>query len=135
MALITCRIMQLYRAMIYVKDFHRMKEFYSEMLGVKPINETWADRWAEFDTGSARFALHAIPADIAKQIEVSSPPKPREKDPVKLVFEVNNVDAERARLTSLGVTMVQRPWGSWDGIDPEGNVFGIVDPERLRLGE
>jgi predicted enzyme related to lactoylglutathione lyase len=121
--------------MIYVKDLPRMREFYSQMLGVKPVNEKWAGEWAEFDAGSARFALHAIPADIARQIEISSPPRPREKDPVKLVFEVDDVETERARLASLGATMVQRPWGSWDGIDPEGNVFGLVDPERLRLGE
>jgi catechol 2,3-dioxygenase-like lactoylglutathione lyase family enzyme len=127
--------MQLHRAMIYVKDLPRMREFYSQMLGVKPVNEKWAGEWAEFDAGSARFALHAIPADIARQIEISSPPRPREKDPVKLVFEVDDVETERARLASLGATMVQRPWGSWDGIDPEGNVFGLVDPERLRLGE
>jgi predicted enzyme related to lactoylglutathione lyase len=127
--------MQLYRAMIYVKDLPRMREFYSEMLGVSPINKTSADQWAEFNAGSARFALHAIPADIAEQIEISSPPQAREKNPVKLTFEVDDVEAERARLASLGATMVQRPWGSWDGIDPEGNVFGIVDPERLRLVE
>ncbi|HSP68455.1 MAG TPA: hypothetical protein VLN48_12050 [Bryobacteraceae bacterium] len=47
--------MRLYRAMIYVKDFPRMREFYSDMLGVKSINEKWVDQWAEFDTGSARF--------------------------------------------------------------------------------
>jgi len=127
--------MQLHRAMIYVKDFPRMREFYSKMLGAEPINEKWTDSWAEFDLGGARFALHAIPAHIAENIQISSPPRPREKDPVKLVFEVENVDAERARLAALEVTMVQRPWGSWDGIDPEGNVFGIVDSERLRLGE
>jgi predicted enzyme related to lactoylglutathione lyase len=127
--------MQLHRAMIYFKDLPRMREFYSEMLGVRPINEKSIDEWAEFDTGSARFALHAIPADIARQIEISSPPQAREKNPVKLTFEVDDVEAERRRLASLGATMVQRPWGSWDGIDPEGNVFGIVDPERLRLGE
>ena len=107
----------------------------ADEVGVKPVNEKWADEWAEFDLGSARFALHAIPADIAKQIEITSPPKPREKTPVKLTFEVVDVEAERARLASLGATVVQRPWGSWDGVDPEGNDFGIVDPERLRLGE
>ncbi len=58
--------MRLYRAMIYVKDLPRMREFYSEMLGVKPVNEKSVDEWAEFDTGSTRFALHAIPADIAR---------------------------------------------------------------------
>src|ERR1700733_4241547 len=117
MALIIWRFMRLCRAMIYVKDLPRMREFYSEMLGVKPIDEAWADEWAEFNTGSGRFALQAIPADIAKQIEISSPPRPREQDPVKLVFEVDDIQAERARLASLGVAMVQRPWGSWDGID------------------
>jgi hypothetical protein len=30
----------------------------------------------------------------------------------------------------MGITMVQRPWGAWDGIDPEGNVFGIRAPEN-----
>jgi predicted enzyme related to lactoylglutathione lyase len=63
----------------------------------------------------------------------SSSTRAGEKDPVKLFFEVDDVEAERARLASLGVAMVQRPWGSRDGIDPEGNIFGIVDPEWLRL--
>jgi catechol 2,3-dioxygenase-like lactoylglutathione lyase family enzyme len=127
--------MRLHRAMIYVKDLPRMAAFYGEMLGLKRIDDGSLDSWVEFDAGGARFALHAIPADIARQIEISSPPQAREKKPVKLTFEVDDVDAERARLASLGATMVQRPWGSWDGVDPEGNVFGIVDPERPRLGE
>ena len=37
---------------------------------------------------------------------------------------------KRARLELVGATMVQRPWGAWDGIDPEGNVFGIRAPEN-----
>jgi predicted enzyme related to lactoylglutathione lyase len=115
--------------MIYVKDLPRMTAFYGEMLGLKRIDDGRLDSWAEFDAGGVRFALHAIPADIAAQIEISSPPRPREQDPVKLVFEVQNVEVERRRLASLGVTMVQRPWGSSDGIDPEGNIFGLVDSE------
>jgi predicted enzyme related to lactoylglutathione lyase len=114
--------------MIYVKDLPKMTAFYNEALGLRRTDDGRFDSWVEFDAGSARFALHAIPEDIAKQIEISSPPKPREKDPVKLFFEVEDVEAERARLASLGVAMVQRPWGSWDGIDPEGNIFGIIDP-------
>jgi len=119
--------------MIYVKDLPKMTAFYNETLGLRRTDDGRFVSWVEFDAGGARFALHAIPEDIAKQIEISSPPRAREKDPVKLFFEVDDVEAERARLASLGVAMVQRPWGSWDGIDPEGNIFGIVDPERLRL--
>jgi predicted enzyme related to lactoylglutathione lyase len=127
-------IMQLYRAMIYVKDFPRMRQFYSEMLGSQPVNREWMDTWAEFEAGGARFALHAIPPEIAKDIQIASPPQPREKSPLKLVFQVPNVDAERAKLQARGIPMIQRPWGSWEGVDPEGNIFGLVDPEQIRSG-
>src|SRR5437773_5457790 len=102
--------MRLCSAMLYVKDLERMKQFYGDMLGVKPINQDWPDVWATFDTGGARFALHAIPAEIAKRIEIASPPTPRENDPLKLIFEVKDVESERARLESLGIKMLRRPW-------------------------
>ena len=121
--------MRMAGAMVYVKDLPRMRAFYSEMLGVKPSNETWTDSWTEFVSDGVRFALHAIPDDIASQIEITSPPRARGQNPVKLIFEVDDVEAERARLEQLGATMVQRPWGAWDGIDPEGNVFGLRSPQ------
>jgi len=111
--------------MIYVKDLPRMAEFYGDTLGLKPIEETRTDTWVEFEAGSFRFALHAIPPQIADQIEILSPPMPREKNPVKLSFEVDDIASERQRLEALGVSIVQRPWGACDGIDAEGNVFGI----------
>ena len=104
-----------------------MTAFYGTTLGLKRIDDGRFDSWVEFDGGGVRFALHAIPDEIARKIEVSSPPRARETDPVKLFFQVENVESERARLASLGTTVMQRPWGSWDGIDPEGNVFGLVD--------
>ena len=122
-------LMRLGCAMLYVKDLPRMKEFYSEMLGSSPINKEWMDSWAEFDAGGVRFALHAIPAEIAQGIEISSPPKPREGNPVKLIFRVEDVRAEQARLESLGIQTLNRPWQnpaeSCEGIDPEGNIFQI----------
>jgi hypothetical protein len=70
--------------------------------------------------------LHAIPPEIAAdQIEILSPPRQRDNNPVKLMFEVEDVVSERKRLEALGVTILERPWGSCDGIDPEGNVFQI----------
>jgi predicted enzyme related to lactoylglutathione lyase len=118
--------------MLYVKDLERMKQFYGDVLGVKPDNREWADVWATFDTGGARFALHAIPAEIAKRIEITSPPTPREKDPVKLIFEVKDVESELARLETLGIKMLRRPWQkpgeACDAVDPEGNIFQICSP-------
>jgi predicted enzyme related to lactoylglutathione lyase len=76
-----------------------------------------------------RFALHAVPAEYPQNIEISSPPKARETSPVKLIFAVDNVPAERNRLEAMGVRMVDRPWQNpaeqCEGIDPEGNIFQI----------
>ena len=53
--------MKLQRAIIFVKDLPAMTAFYSKMLGVKPVSETYTDSWAEFDIPGAGLALHAIP--------------------------------------------------------------------------
>jgi predicted enzyme related to lactoylglutathione lyase len=124
--------MQLRRAILYVKDLDRMKRFYSEMLHTNPTHSDWTDSWATFDTGSARFSLHAIPAEIAKSIVIASPPIAREEQSLKLSFEVNDVESERARLESLGAQILRRPWQksgeACDAVDPEGNVFQICSP-------
>src|SRR5215510_4054696 len=99
--------MQLRSAILYVKDLDRIKRFYGAMLGTTPTNRQWTDAWATFETGGARFSLHSIPAEIAKNIEIASP---REEYPVKLIFEVKDVESECARLESLGIQMLRRPW-------------------------
>ena len=129
--------MRLCSAMLYVKDLERMRKFYADMLGVQPTNQHWTDAWATFDAGGARFALHAIPSEMAKHIEIASPPVPRERGPVKLVFEVKDVESERIRLESLGIETLRRSWQrpgeSCDAIDPEGNVFQICSPDADAL--
>jgi predicted enzyme related to lactoylglutathione lyase len=121
--------MRLECAVIYVKDFPRMKEFYGQMFRAQPVNTERADTWALFDAAGTRFALHAIPAEYAQDIEISSPPRAREMNPVKLIFAVDDVPAERTRLEAMGITILQRTWQNpseaCDGIDPEGNVFQL----------
>lgn len=99
------------------------------MLGIEATNQNCTNDWATFDTGDTRFALHAIPAGIAEHIEIAFPPVPREQDPVKLIFEVKDVEGERERLESLGVQTLRRPWPqpgeTCDAIDPEGNIFQL----------
>jgi catechol 2,3-dioxygenase-like lactoylglutathione lyase family enzyme len=114
--------------MLFVKDLRLMVAFYGDVLGLKPVAETRTGNWVEFDAGGARFALHAIPPEMAEQVEISSPPRPREKSPVKLIFEVADVERERARLEALGIAMLIRPWGGCDAVDPEGNIFQLSPP-------
>ena len=115
--------MRLKGAMIFVLDLPRQEAFYSGVLGFKAVEQTRQQDWVEFDAGGAGFSLHAIPAHIAAGITPSD--APREQHPVKLTFEVEDVDTEVARLEGLGVRIIRRPWGAYDGVDPEGNVFGI----------
>jgi predicted enzyme related to lactoylglutathione lyase len=121
--------MQLRGAMLYVRDLERMKRFYGDMLGIEATNQNWENAWAIFDTGDVRFALHAIPAGISDHIEIACPPVPREQEPVKLIFEVKDVEGERERLESLGVQTLRRPWQqsgeACDAVDPEGNIFQL----------
>ena len=126
--------MRLDCAMLYVKDFPRMREFYGRMLGAVPVNTEWTETWALFDAEGTRFALHAIPEEYTREIEISSPPMAREGSPVKLIFAVDDVPVERARLEAMGIAMLPRPGQnaaeSCDGVDPEGNVFQIAVSPR-----
>jgi predicted enzyme related to lactoylglutathione lyase len=117
------------RAMLYVKNFEGMKGFYGQMLRASTSNTNWTDGWGTFETGGAYFSLHAIPAEIAKDIQIESPPIPRQEHPLKLVFEVEDVELERERLEALGIQILRRPWQkpgeACDAVDPEGNIFQI----------
>jgi catechol 2,3-dioxygenase-like lactoylglutathione lyase family enzyme len=107
--------MKLARAIVFVKDVDRMTAFYRDALGLAEVRRE--PGWVELDG----VALHAIPPGL----EVSF--APREDTPIKLAFACDDVAAARARLTAAGATMREvRPWGSCDGVDPEGNVFQIV---------
>lgn len=114
-------------AMLYVRDFAVMVEFYRKVLGAEPGNVEWTESWAWFR--DARFAIHAIPESIAQGIASASPAVAREDVPVKLIFRVADIGAERVRLEQLGVRILARPWqtpdGAFDCVDPEGNVFQV----------
>jgi len=113
---------------IFVKDLARMAAFYGDVLGLKPIES--AQSWVQFEAGGSTLGLHAIPKPVADQIEISSPPVARERNPVKLVFAVESLEVERERLGQLGVTLLERPWGNIDAVDPEGNVFQLCSSAR-----
>jgi catechol 2,3-dioxygenase-like lactoylglutathione lyase family enzyme len=117
--------MRLFRAMLFVKDLPTMADFYEHTLGLKPNAATRDDKWVEFDAEGTILALHAIPQEIAQDIVLSTPPKAREQAAAKLCFFVRDLPAERARLEAAGVTFIDRPWGSVDALDPEGNVFQL----------
>jgi catechol 2,3-dioxygenase-like lactoylglutathione lyase family enzyme len=117
--------MRLDQAMLFVVDLERMTAFYRDVVGLRPIEATRLQDWVEFETqGGAPFALHAIPAHIASGGKAPSPP-PREQASCKLIFATRDLAAARARLEAAGAAILDRPWGGWDAVDPEGNVIGV----------
>lgn len=114
-------------AVLFVKDIQRLAEFYHEGLGLPLIAAPMAPGWLELDAGGVRLALHALPPRVARTIEITNPPRAREETPIKLLFEVDDLDEARRRLVQHGATMFElRNSGVCDGLDPEGNVFSLI---------
>lgn len=119
--------MDLSCAFIFARNLECMTAFYRDGIGLRFVPDRSNDVWAEFDLGSLKFALHAIPHEIAKGIEITDPPKARTQTPMKLIFGAPDLEAARTHLIAHGAVMFdQKPWGGYDGLDPEGNVFQIV---------
>jgi catechol 2,3-dioxygenase-like lactoylglutathione lyase family enzyme len=119
--------MELRMAMIFVKDMARMTAFYRDGIGLRLLPEATQEGWVEFQAGGSRLALHEIPSHIARDIEITDPPRARENTPIKLVFETPDLEASRAHLAAHGAVMHPPRNARWcDGLDPEGNVFQIV---------
>jgi len=112
--------------MIFVNDLPRMAAFYTDTLGLKPIETTRLENYVELGSGGAMLALHAIPAEM--RCYLPSPVASRERTLIKLSFEVPDIDSELRRLELLGVPVLKRPWGGYGLVDPEGNVFGLYCP-------
>jgi catechol 2,3-dioxygenase-like lactoylglutathione lyase family enzyme len=120
--------MKLRQAMIFVKRLDLMTAFYRDGLGLRPLPDRSEEGFAVFDAGGTHLALHAIPPALAKTIQIADPPEARADTPIKLFFEVDDLAEARAHLARRGAIMSEpNSWGGCDGLDPEGNVFTIVD--------
>jgi hypothetical protein len=79
---------------------------YWDMLGIEASTQNWINAWATFDIGEVQFALHAIPAGIAKNIEIACPPVPRLGSSMP---EMRSPSSTRSRM----LAMSPRGFRSW----------------------
>jgi predicted enzyme related to lactoylglutathione lyase len=75
-----------------VTDIKRAREFYEGALGLKPTMESAGGLWVEYDIGAATFAIGCY-GEVWK-------PSP---EGTCIAFEVDNLDADLARLKSRNV--------------------------------
>jgi catechol 2,3-dioxygenase-like lactoylglutathione lyase family enzyme len=120
------------KVMLFAKDLKRMVEFYRDVLGFAIIPSRFdPEEFVVLDAGNAQLCLHQIPEVISRNIEISDPPEPRSRVPVKILFIVEDVEGTRDRLIARGVQMqaIQNfpPLIYCDGNDPEGNIFQITN--------
>ena len=100
-----------YRAVMQLSDAQHPHRVYSE---------TWQIEFVQ------------IPAEYAADIQLTSPPTPRDETPIKLSFAVDDIAIAReiADLHGGAVSGLDHEWhyegyAFCNGVDPEGNVFQI----------
>jgi predicted enzyme related to lactoylglutathione lyase len=114
------------RIIIFVGDVEKCAAFYRDAFGfvALPGNESPSE-WIELDTGGCRLAFHKARGPGGPIESPTGGPN----NPHKIVFQADDVAAERAKLVSRGVTMGKvHQFGSLtlcDGRDPEGHVFQL----------
>ena len=109
----------------------------------RPVTQTGAMRRGDTTSWMRHFGLRAPselgppsmwdirgigqPWDIAIETGMLSLTNTKVRPgPTGTVFESDDAASLCQRLESQGITVTHRPWGTWDAIDPEGNVFGIA---------
>jgi predicted enzyme related to lactoylglutathione lyase len=100
-----------------VRDVPAARKFYEEVIGLEP-GQLVSEHWVEFDVGGVAFGIgNGEPLGIAPGSSFA------------VTFEVDDLAAERERLSGLGVpvTDVHESPVCFSAFvtDPDGNRFGI----------
>jgi predicted enzyme related to lactoylglutathione lyase len=119
-------------AILYAQDITRVATFYSKTIGFD-ITHAEANHII-LDSSTFQLVVHAIPAEIAAEIEIATPPVRREDTPIKLSFPVASINAARiaAAKHGGGLNGKDREWEFrgrriCDGHDPDGNVIQVSE--------
>jgi len=118
--------MRLTHTCIVTADVPRLREFYQGVLGVEPT--IGGDEYVEFALGGTTLALFRLSAH--ERLAPGSMAGAANRS-VILEFQVEDVDAEYARLQRLGATWVKppttQPWGNRSVYfrDPDGNLLSF----------
>lgn len=115
------------RVILYVRDVNGLKQFYQTHLALE-VSEEINDEWAVLKAGLVELALHRVGKPYREQ-----PANETAQSNSKMVFSLTSGLVEvRERMISAGVNMrqVKRyegfPYSMCDGVDPEGNVFQLM---------
>lgn len=115
-------------AVIFARDVEVVARFYE---GVVPMRVIAVEDGAiRLENEALQLVVHALPKAVAKEIEITAPPRLREQSAIKPVFAVDSLARVRGLVADLGGGMkpassafVWAGFRACDGHDPEGNVI------------
>jgi predicted enzyme related to lactoylglutathione lyase len=121
---------------LYAKDLGRLRDFYVAVLGLQAHDAT-PSRIA-LQAGAYQLTLIAIPARLASDIIIKTPPALREETPIKLVFRVPTLAEALAQVAAWGGVVLpdDTHWRDGEEVvadvgDPEGNVVQLRAPASI----
>ena len=115
-------------ALIYAKRLESLSAFYQALLSMRVLVED-TDHHV-LGNEDIQLIIHAIPEHIARTIEISVPPEPREEQAIKLFFTVPSLGEGERRASELGGGLLGPVYDgpgfrSRNAFDPEGNIFHL----------
>ena len=118
--------------LIYAKDLTGLAHFYEQVLGMKELHRT--AEIVVLESEALQIVIHAIPAPIAAQVHISTPPQRRENVALKFFVTVPSMTQAQECATHLGGQVFDESWQGpgfvvRNAMDCEGNVFQLR--ERL----
>lgn len=119
---------------LYAKDLARMAAFYLRTLDLQVAEQ--GDQYVVLQNAQLQLVVQAIPAHIAEQIHIATPPAAREDTPLKASHLVPSLAGVREAAAATG-GQIKPPEAEWrfrgqvivDGLDPEGNVLQFRQAE------
>jgi predicted enzyme related to lactoylglutathione lyase len=110
----------------------RLASFYSNLLSLEIQRHEAAS--LSMEGGGASLLFLQIPAEIARDIPVQTPPMAREESAIKPAFDVMNLARAIEAVTAGGGVITPRNFISagsvcLDVLDPEGNVIQLRCPQ------
>ncbi len=118
---------------LWADRFDECRDFYQAILDATLEHES--ETFVDIRSANNAVLLHRVPEEWAS--DTSKPAEPREENPIKPVFEVDNIEDARASVSSSAGQLfdpsTQQTYGAMtycDGVDPDGNVIQVFETAK-----
>ena len=114
--------------LIYAKDFHRLAHFYEQVLHMQRLHAD--EHIIVLESAALQLVIHAIPAEIARQVHIDTPPQRRADVALKFFVTVPAITEAAMAAEALGGQVFDERWQGpgfavCNAMDCEGNVFQL----------